>query len=110
MAKPKSGGIVGLAAFALALQICASSGAAKPLNFALPDDATELADGPGVQLAIANCGACHSAEYMKTQPHGAGFGPAFWQAEVAKMINAYKAPIQESDIKAIVDYLSASYK
>jgi mono/diheme cytochrome c family protein len=99
-----------IAGCTLAVQFCAGSGMAKPLNFVLPDDATELADGPGLQIATANCGACHSAEYMRTQPHGAGFGPAFWQAEVTKMINVYKAPIHEADIKAIVDYLSAAYK
>lgn len=83
---------------------------AKPLNFVLPDDQTQLANGPGLDIAASNCGACHSAEYIKSQPHGPDFGKAFWQAEVTKMINVYKAPIAPGDVNAIVDYLTATYK
>jgi hypothetical protein len=32
---------------------------------------------------------------------------AAWQAEVAKMRNLFKAPIAESDVPAIVQYLTA---
>ena len=32
---------------------------------------------------------------------------AAWQAEVAKMRNVYKAPVDEKDVAAIVDYLTA---
>ena len=38
------------------------------------------------------------------QPLSAG-----WQAEVNKMINAFGAPIQQSDVDSIVDYLSKNY-
>ena len=31
---------------------------------------------------------------------------AAWQAEVDKMIHAYKAPVAEQDVPAIVDYLT----
>ena len=31
---------------------------------------------------------------------------ATWEAEVRKMINVYKAPIDESDAAVIVDYLA----
>jgi hypothetical protein len=34
---------------------------------------------------------------------------AQWEAEVAKMINAFGAPIGEADAKAIADYLTANY-
>jgi hypothetical protein len=30
---------------------------------------------------------------------------AAWEAEVAKMRNVYKAPVSESDVPAILDYL-----
>lgn len=83
---------------------------AKPLNFELPDDQAELVKGPGFDVAVANCGACHSSEYMKSQPHGTEFGKAFWQAEVTKMINVYKAPIAPEDVQTIVEYLAESYK
>jgi hypothetical protein len=38
-----------------------------------------------------------------TQPH---LSRADWQAEVEKMRNAYKAPIADADVPAIVDYLA----
>jgi hypothetical protein len=32
---------------------------------------------------------------------------AAWEAEVAKMRNVYKAPVDEKDVPTIVDYLTA---
>ena len=100
---------IGVMAAACIVSMSASA-LGKPLSIVLPDDQEPLAQGPGLETAIANCGACHSAEYMKSQPHGPGFGKAFWQAEVTKMISVYKAPISEEDAKVIVDYLAAAYK
>ncbi len=43
--------------------------------------------------------------------HGAEAAPlskATWDAEVHKMINAYKAPIAEEDVAPIVEYLTTS--
>jgi hypothetical protein len=34
---------------------------------------------------------------------------AGWDAEVAKMINAFGAPIDQADAKAIADYLKSNY-
>jgi sulfite dehydrogenase (cytochrome) subunit B len=36
-------------------------------------------------------------------------GRAFWEAEVQKMIKVYGAPIEQSDVKAIFDYLAKTY-
>jgi predicted RNase H-like nuclease (RuvC/YqgF family) len=33
----------------------------------------------------------------------------FWQAEVTKMIKTYGAPIDDSDVPRIVEYLAATY-
>jgi hypothetical protein len=33
---------------------------------------------------------------------------ATWEAEVHKMINVYRAPIDEADVSAIVDYLAST--
>jgi hypothetical protein len=49
-----------------------------------------------------NCLACHSAGMVLTQPH---LSSADWQAEIDKMRDVYKAPIAETDVPAIVDYL-----
>jgi len=60
---------------------------------------------PGDSSADAinnNCLACHSADMVLNQP---ALSKSAWESEVRKMINAYKAPIGESDVPAIVDYL-----
>jgi sulfite dehydrogenase (cytochrome) subunit B len=83
--------------------------AAKPISYDLPEETAALEPGPGVEAAQGNCTACHSADYIKTQPRGPGFEKDFWQAEVTKMIKAYGAPIDERDAGKIVDYLAATY-
>jgi hypothetical protein len=62
---------------------------------------------PGDTMADAinnNCLACHSAGMVLTQP---ALPRAEWQSEVEKMRSTYKAPVEESDVPAIVDYLVA---
>lgn len=57
-------------------------------------------------LAItANCLSCHSAGMVLTQPD---LTRAAWTGIVEKMIHTYKAPIDQSDVPAIVDYLQAT--
>jgi hypothetical protein len=84
----------------------ASSAIAEPTVYQLPPETAELKPGPGVETA-AVCQACHSADYIATQPPGKG--KAFWQAEVQKMIKLYKAPIADSDASVIANYLAATY-
>jgi sulfite dehydrogenase (cytochrome) subunit B len=88
------------------LAFIASSAIAEPLVYQLPPETAELKPGPGVETA-AVCKACHSADYIATQPSGKG--KAFWQAEVQKMIKVYKAPIGEDDATVIANYLGAAY-
>jgi sulfite dehydrogenase (cytochrome) subunit B len=66
-----------------------------------------LKEAPGLDKVEANCGACHSLDYI--QMNSAFMTEAVWNAEVAKMINAFSAPISESDAKIIVDYLKENY-
>ena len=55
----------------------------------------------------ANCAACHSLDYVPTNsPFLSG---AHWEAEVAKTINAFGAPIDPADATAIAVYLKANY-
>ena len=82
---------------------------AKPISYKLPDKATEFKPGPNLDIVKNNCTACHSADYIQTQPRGPKFKKDFWQAEVNKMIKVYGAPIEEADIGKIVDYLAATY-
>ena len=67
----------------------------------------DLKDGPGRAQLEANCGSCHSLDYI---PLNSPFlDRAGWEAEVTKMIKAFGAPISAEDAKAIVDYLAANY-
>jgi hypothetical protein len=58
--------------------------------------------GPGTEAINNNCLACHSAGMVLNQP---AMTAAQWTAEVDKMRTAYKAPIDPTDVGAIVDYL-----
>jgi sulfite dehydrogenase (cytochrome) subunit B len=82
---------------------------AKPLNYQLPDDTAAFKPGPNLEVVQGNCGSCHSADYIITQPQGPAFKKAFWEAEVTKMINVYGAPIDQADVPKIVDYLVQVY-
>jgi cytochrome c5 len=60
-------------------------------------------EGPGADVVNNNCLTCHSAGMVLTQPR---LPRAVWQAEVEKMRNTYKGPIDAGDVPAIVDYLA----
>ena len=80
---------------------------AQPLSYQLPDEVSKFKEGPNLEVTQNNCTACHSADYILMQPPKKG--ESFWTAEVNKMIKTYKAPIQEGDVKEIVDYLAKTY-
>jgi hypothetical protein len=65
-----------------------------------PGDA--LFQGGSSADAINNSLASHSADMVLNQP---ALSRSAWDSEVHKMIKAYKAPIDEGDVPAIVDYL-----
>ena len=96
-------------AIALAVAALAVPALAKPINFELPPETAAFKPGPNLDTVQGNCGACHSADYILTQPEGPTFKKAFWEAEVTKMIKVYGAPIDEKDVPKIVDYLTATY-
>src|SRR5580704_12090848 len=60
-------------------------------------------EGPGADVVNDNCLTCHSAGMVLAQPR---LPRAVWQAEVEKMRNTYKAPVDAEDVPAIVDYLA----
>lgn len=66
-----------------------------------------LKKAPGLDKVQANCGTCHSLDYI--QMNSPFMNAATWDAEVAKMIKAYGAPISDADAAAIKDYLNANY-
>jgi mono/diheme cytochrome c family protein len=89
------GFLLGLAALAFTL-------AAKA-----DEDAVKLKAGDNLEIVEQNCTACHSLDYI--QMNSPFLDQKGWQAEVAKMVNAFKAPIAESDQQKIIEYLSAHY-
>ena len=96
-------------AFLALVAIAAVPALAKPITYDLPDETAQFRPGPNLEVVQGNCGSCHSADYILTQPTGPKFKKDFWQAEVTKMIKVYGAPIDEKDVPAIVDYLTATY-
>jgi mono/diheme cytochrome c family protein len=90
------------------LALCGAANA-EPVNYEIPyeNETAILRPGDGVEVAEANCGTCHSADYINYQPPGKG--AKFWEAEVHKMVVVYGAPITESDAAAITAYLAAQY-
>ena len=82
--------------------------AAAALSAAQAEEPTvPLKDAPGHELVEGNCGACHSLDYIRT--NSPFMTAKVWEAEVTKMINAFGAPIEPADAKAIIDYLARNY-
>lgn len=69
----------------------------------LPGSDTQFPGGANAQATNANCLTCHSAGMVLNQPR---LSRAGWQTEVNKMIKFYGAPINQTNVPAIVDYLT----
>lgn len=93
---------------AITLAAGLASATAAPVNYKIPDEVAAFKPGPNLEVVQGNCGACHSADYIRMQPPMKD-KKAFWQAEVTKMIKVYGAPIDDADVGKIVDYLAATY-
>jgi cytochrome c5 len=74
----------------------------RSVNVDIPNRDRQF-EGPGADVVNNNCLTCHSAGMVLTQPR---LSRAVWQAEVEKMRNTYKAPVDAQDVPAIVDYLA----
>jgi mono/diheme cytochrome c family protein len=99
---------------AIALALLAGAGLsviaqAKPVKITLPEETATFKPGTNRDVVMNNCTACHSSDYIQTQPRGPKFKKDFWTAEVNKMIKVYGAPIDDADIGKIVDYLTENY-
>src|SRR5438132_10520903 len=75
----------------------------KSVTVDLPAGDRVFPGGAAADAINNNCLACHSAGMVLNQP---ALPKAQWEAEVHKMINAYKAPIADADVAAIVAYLA----
>jgi len=77
--------------------------AIKSTTVDLPAGDSLFPGGADAEAINNNCLACHSTEMVLTQP---ALPKTVWEAEVRKMINVYKAPIDEADVAGIVAYLA----
>ena len=83
-------------------EVSANGVTLRSVNVDFPDS-DRMFEGPGADVVNNNCLACHSAGMILTQPR---MPRAAWHAEVEKMRNTYKAPVDAKDVPAIVDYLA----
>ena len=67
-----------------------------------------LKPGVGRDVVVGRCdGSCHSLDYLTMNtPFLDREG---WEAEVSKMVIMFKAPIEPTETKIIVDYLVTNY-
>ena len=77
--------------------------AIKSTSVDLPPGDSLFPGGASADAINNNCLACHSADMVLNQP---ALPRATWEAEVHKMIAVYRAPVDVSDVPAIVDYLA----
>lgn len=73
-----------------------------------PEPQVRMPPGPDAELTAGICAACHSLDYIRHQPPN--MGRAFWNAEVAKMRDAYGAEIGAADGQRIAAYLAGEAK
>lgn len=92
----------------LASSLIAATAPGRTTHYVQAEDHTpaELAQ-PVSEKTVANCSACHSLDYITTQPRGKG--PQFWRDTVTKMVNVYKAPIEPADAEAIATQLGQKF-
>ena len=78
-----------------------------PASAAADEKGVELKQAPGIDVVEGRCGACHSLDYIVM--NSPFLDAAKWDAEVAKMIKTFGAPIDPVDAKTISDYLKQNY-
>ena len=74
----------------------------KSVKVELPESDRQFPGGAAADALNNNCLACHSVAMVLNQP---ALSKTAWEAEVKKMINVYKAPIDQADVEGIVSYL-----
>lgn len=67
----------------------------------------KLKAGPGKALVAANCGSCHSLDYIPM--NSPILDRAGWEKSLKKMVAVMGAPVPEWDLPKILDYLVQRY-
>lgn len=89
------------------IALAAAAMAALGLPTLAQEQMVELKNAPGKDVVEQNCGGCHSLDYVRM--NSPFMKPEVWDAEVAKMIKTFGAPISDADAKTIRDYLVQNY-
>ena len=71
------------------------------------EQAVDLKKAPGLDKVETNCAVCHSLDYI--QMNSPFPNAALWDAEIAKMIKVFGAPISDADAAVIANYLKQNY-
>jgi cytochrome c551/c552 len=87
----------------------AAQATAPPKGIQLPPETVKLRPSKlaGYGIAMQRCAICHSADYIAYQPPG--MKQTQWTAEVSKMHATYGAPIDDTEIRLVGIYLTATY-
>ena len=80
---------------------------AFPALASAAEPAIQLKPGPGRAETAGTCNGCHSLDYIVM--NSVFLTPDGWKAEVAKMRQAYSAPMDDALADKIARYLSATY-
>ncbi len=75
------------------------------LSVPLPEDSGTFPVRAGSDAMTANCAACHSPSMILLQP---ALTSEQWAAEIKKMKEVYKAPVDRAAEPAILAYLEAT--
>ena len=65
---------------------------------------TKLPEAPGYKAFQNNCLICHSARYIQMQPN---LSEKTWTSLIIKMQKSFGAPVPDSSVNEIVQYLVA---
>jgi hypothetical protein len=71
------------------------------------EESIKLGGGAQARLVQLRCSTCHSLDYIVM--NSPFLTRTAWEAEVRKMMKAMGAPIPESDVAPIVEYLTQHY-
>jgi hypothetical protein len=67
----------------------------------------KLAPGQHAALVQSRCSICHSLDYIVM--NSPFLSRTAWEGEVRKMVKIMGAPVPESEVASIVDYLTENY-
>lgn len=89
--------------------VCIASAPALAVEITLPAETAAYRQSalPGYNLVQQHCLACHSADYVSSQPLDST--REYWEHTVTKMQQAFGGPIPNVDIPPMVDYLAKTY-